>query len=79
MSRGNIIAEGWISRSAYHVTFETRSGDRTYEYDSASGLAIAAGGDPHDYYGAEVGALNYADNLAEDLEDIGELAELAAF
>jgi hypothetical protein len=76
MSRGNIVSQGWASRSAYIVVFESRSGDRTYEYDSASGIAIAAGGDPHDYAGQEVGAMSFAQNLAEDLEDVGEVAEL---
>jgi hypothetical protein len=48
--------------------------DRTYEYDRASGLAIMAGADPHDFPGHEPGVTD----IAEDLEDIAEIAELVA-
>jgi hypothetical protein len=78
MSRANIVSMGWVSPFAFHVTFESRSGDRTYEYSSIEGAAIAAGGDPHDYSGVEVGTLDSAQNIAEDLEEVGEFAELVA-
>jgi hypothetical protein len=82
MSRGNIVAQGWVSRSAYQVTFEARDGDRTYEYDAVSGIAIAGGADPHDFPSHEVGASDSAQNFAEveefgEIEEVGELAELA--
>jgi hypothetical protein len=78
VSRGNILSQGFVSRSAYHVTFDTRSGPRTYQYDGDSGIAIAAGADPHDFNGEEVGAMSFAQNLAEDLEDLAEIGEIAA-
>jgi hypothetical protein len=77
MSRANIISMGWSGRF-FQVTFAARDGDRTYEYDPVSGAAIAAGADPHNYSGVEVGALDRAEGLAEDVEELAEAAELLA-
>ena len=78
MSRANIVSMGWASRSEFVVVFKARDGERTYSYDPASGTAIMGGADPHDFPGEEVGALNIAEQLGKDLEEIGEIVELAA-
>jgi hypothetical protein len=77
MSRENISHMGFVGFE-FHVTFEARNGSRTYSYDPVSGADIAAGADPNNYAGVEVSALDSAGNLAEALEEFGEIAEIAA-
>jgi hypothetical protein len=76
LSRANIVSSGFRG-SSYFVTFAARDGDRTYEYDEVAGAAIAAGADPNRFHGEEVSGMNFVGDLAEDLEEVAELAELA--
>ena len=76
MSKENIIAQGWASKDEYIVTFRTRDGVRSYQYDRVDGLQIMAGSDPHNFNGQEVSTMTAFQDLAENVEDLAEIAEV---
>jgi hypothetical protein len=76
MSRSNIISMS-PSWEGLVVTFDARSGPRSYLYNSIDGAKIMNGADPHDFSGQEVGSStgSGSSGFSEVLEDVEAGAE----